>query len=493
MVGRRFSQKGHASLPTSYQMLGGTHPRRFVFVLSTVALLGVALFLSSPLLLRGWSGDEHSPEGTVAPLPVASTASQPSNGSVVSRALAAVRPDPIKGSSSGLVTRSLSSEALKQSLPLLGQAEARLIHVYQLIGNGEHREALKAAEALVHEHPNFHLANLVLGDLLSATVRPVRQVGDIPIPGDLAAAKQLEVLREQSRRRLRALTERPPEGAVPSQFMSLSAQSRHAIAVDASRSRLYLFKNKRGADDGAPSQMKLIGDYYISVGQSGVEKVAEGDLRTPVGVYYITSSLDASKLPDLYGAGALPINYPNALDLQRGKTGSGIWLHGSPSEQFARPPQASEGCVVLSNQDLKTLLGQVSIRTTPVIIAPELQWVKPDSLSTERQHFEKALEAWRTFKSQGDAGQLRSLYSSRFDNQGQKLADWWPQVESEMHANGARALQLKELSVLNWRDNDDTMVVTFGEVAVGKTRGVTKRQYWIREGQEWKIFNEGNV
>jgi L,D-transpeptidase YnhG len=33
--------------------------------------------------------------------------------------------------------------------------------------------------------------------------------------------------------------------------------------------------------------------------------------------------------------------------------------------------------------------------------------------------------------------------------------------------------------------------VTFGELQAGQSRGVTKRQYWARERDEWKIFFEG--
>ena len=478
MAGRRFFQKGHASL-SARPHLAGAAPQRFALVVAGLAATGVALFLFSSCIPR---------TGADTPSMGVSAASQ-----VFETVTTAVQASPAAplATASGLVTRSLSNEALTQSLPLLGQAEARLIRVYQLISQAERREALKEAEALVHDYPNFQLANLVLGDLLSVSSRPIRQLGDVPDSKALAASKQLEVLREQSRRRLLALTERPPEGSVPTQFLSLSSQSQHAIAVDASRSRLYLFENQ-AANDGA-TKMKLVGDYYISVGQAGVEKVSEGDLRTPVGVYYITSNLDPAKLPDLYGAGALPINYPNALDVQRGKTGSGIWLHGSPSEQFARSPLASEGCVVLSNQDLKTLLSKVKIRTTPVIIAPTLKWVMPHVLDVERQQFAQALEAWRESKSEGNLPQLKSFYSDRFDNQGQKLVDWWPRIEGEVHALGAKALQIKDLSVLNWQDKDDTMVVTFGEIPAGQARGVTRRQYWIREGKAWKIFNEGTV
>ena len=150
------------------------------------------------------------------------------------------------------------------------------------------------------------------------------------------AAPMLADLREESRIRLKALRERPPPGSIPSQFLALSPRTRHAIAVDTSKSRLYLFEN-------STEGLKLIADYYISIGKSGIEKSLEGDQRTPLGVYYITSNLDPKSLKDFYGSGALPINYPNPLDVSRGKTGGGIWLHGTPPGQFSRAPKASDG------------------------------------------------------------------------------------------------------------------------------------------------------
>ncbi|WP_253195133.1 L,D-transpeptidase [Hydrogenophaga sp. A37] len=397
---------------------------------------------------------------------------------------------------SGLQSQSLSEEGLARVSPLLGQAEARLIAVYRLISEGKHREALAKTDQLVRDHPNFHLAHLVHGDLLSLQMRPVRQLGDVPDTKARAAAQQLAALREESRRRLSALTERPPEGSIPTQFLALSSQSRHAIAVDASRSRLYLFENQTPSASGSvlapPPKLKLLGDFYISVGLSGIEKAVEGDKRTPLGVYYITSNLNPDNLPDLYGVGALPINYPNPLDVQRGKTGSGIWLHGTPREQFVRAPQASDGCVVLSNPDLEKLLSTIQIRTTPVVIAPELQWVQPDTLSTDRKDFEASLESWRNAKSEGHIDRFKDFYSSRFQNPGKERDQWWTRMESEMLGpKGPRELQLKDLSMLRWQDNQDTMVVTFGEVALGQSRGITRRQYWARESGQWKIFYEG--
>lgn len=368
-----------------------------------------------------------------------------------------------------------------------GAAEARLIEVYRLTGAGRAREALQRAESLVRDFPHFQLAQLVYGDLLTTQSRPVRDFGDVP--PDLFnghAGETLDDLRYESQMRLKALRERPPAGTLPSQFLALSPRNRHAIAIDASRSRLYLFEN-------TPKQLRLVADFYISIGKSGIEKMVEGDARTPLGVYFIVSNLDPKSLSDFYGSGALPINYPNVLDSKRGKTGRGIWLHGTPPNQFARAPLASDGCVVLSNPDLEFLTRTVEIRTTPVVISPRLEWVAPYSVQAERKPFEDALDAWRSAKSRGDVDQLLRFYTPDFNSFGKTLAEWAPALRSEVDRARGKPIQLKDLSYLRWTDAADTMVVTFGEVADGERSGPTKRQYWVRQGSEWKIFFEGII
>lgn len=376
--------------------------------------------------------------------------------------------------------------AVRKAPPRDGEAEARLIEIYRLVGQAKTREALRKAEILVRDHPNFQLAQLAYGDLLAAQQRPVRAFGDVPDDASRAAAQALAELREESQLRMRALRERPPAGAIPAQFLQLSPRTRHAIAVDASRSRLYLFEN------GA-SGTKLIADYYISVGKAGVEKVVEGDARTPLGVYYITSNLDPKTLKDFYGSGALPINYPNPYDARRGKTGYGIWLHGTPPDQFARAPKASDGCVVLANPDLERIIRTVEIRTTPVVIARSLRWVTPAAAQAEKRQFHEVLQAWRDAKASGDLGRLLGFYTSDFAVNGKTLAQWTPLLKVELGRVRGRDIELKDLSVLRWTDSADTMVVTFGEVAAGARSGPVKRQYWVREDGQWRIFYEGVI
>jgi len=369
------------------------------------------------------------------------------------------------------------------SIQEASNAEARLIAVYEMFGRGQARPALAKARDLVRDYPNFQLAQLVYGDLLAAQVPPSNALPDTASIAKMRGNPAMADLHEESRRRLQALRERPPAGTVPSQFLTLSTRSRYAIAVDASRSRLYLFEN---SDKG----LKLAADYYISVGKSGTDKATEGDARTPLGVYYITSSLDPKSLKDFYGAGALPINYPNPYDVRRGKTGGGIWLHGTPPQQFARAPLASDGCVVMANPDLKQLLRKVQIGATPVVTARSLQWISPPQAEKEAQSFTSAITAWKDARASGNEAQLKKFYLPDFQRNNKKTTEGISALHDEVEYAQGKRVQFKDMSYLHWRDGDDTMVATFGEVFEGEKSGRTRRQYWLRQGSEWKLFHE---
>ncbi|WP_298011935.1 L,D-transpeptidase family protein [uncultured Aquabacterium sp.] len=365
-------------------------------------------------------------------------------------------------------------------------AEARLLEVYRLIGQGQARQALDKAQALVQDFPNFQLAQLVYGDLLLARTQALPSMGHAPAPLVERAPQRLEQLRTEASRRMAALTERPPAGALPAQFIEVPSTTRHAIAVDASRSRLYLFEN-------GPKGLTLVADHYASVGRLGTDKRAEGDQRTPLGVYYITSRLESSQLTDFYGVGALPLNYPNEYDRRLGRTGSGIWLHGVPSESYARSPNSTDGCVALANPELQTILQRVQPRTTPVVIAQQLQWIKPDQREPERRALNNLIEGWRVARTNGDLNRLMSFYSSQFSAGNRDITQWRQLLERDVVQQRGRGVQLKDLAILGWRDKGDVLVVTFGEIVEGQRTGAIKRQYWGKEGGLWKIFYEGVI
>ena len=367
-----------------------------------------------------------------------------------------------------------------------GLAEARLIDIYRLIGDGRTRDALKRAEQLVADYPHFQLAQLVLGDLLSTRSRPIQNMGDVPAGLAQAGSQNLQALRAEAQLRIAAIKERPPIDSIPSQFVALSRRNKHAIAVDTAKARLYLFKN-------TATGTRLLADYYISVGKAGVSKDVEGDQRTPLGVYFITSKLDPKNLKDLYGSGALPVNYPNVLDLRRGKTGGGIWLHGTPSTQFTRAPQATDGCVAVANPDLTRIIETVEIRTTPVLIGKNFKWVRSTGASSERQAFSDILQTWARAKKRGQESALMEFYASDFSAEGRDLNQFSSDLRAEVAKLGKRAVRINDVSLIRWTDEADIMVATFGEVLAGNKTGRTVRQYWQQRNNVWKIIYEGAI
>ncbi|RYF83274.1 MAG: hypothetical protein EOO29_04060 [Comamonadaceae bacterium] len=363
------------------------------------------------------------------------------------------------------------------------RAEARLIEVYGLWGRGQSAQALARARELVRDHPNFQAAQLIYADLMSVRLAPPeRRLAQQSLKAqDVTAA--LGDLRTEQARRLQALQHRPPAGTVPSQLLAVPRASRYALAVDVSRSRLYVLRN---TEQG----LVLEQDFYVSVGKSGAGKQAEGDARTPLGVYHITSNLSPKGLRDFYGAGALPINYPNPYDQRVGRTGSGIWLHGVPPDQYARAPLATDGCVVLADNDLRQLVRMADIGATAVVIANQLDWVPAAKAVAQIEPLRRQVLAWRDARAQGDLARWESFYLPDAVRSG-RLARQHPSLGAEMaSARAQRPVDIKDVSALRWRDQQEVAVVSFGEVTQGARSGAVRRQYWLQSGQEWKIFHE---
>ena len=251
---------------------------------------------------------------------------------------------------------------------------------------------------------------------------------------------------------------------------------------------MYVYENQGG-------QLKLLSDYYSSHGRFGVNKSREGDQRTPIGVYYVNARIPGPKLPDLYGTGALPLNYPNEWDKRNGRSGSGIWLHGTPSDNFSRPPLSSDGCVVLANPDLQRLYATAEVGKTVVVISENIQFIDKNQWNKERSAVNQLMQQWQQDMEAADADKVLINYSANFRSAvGESLSTWFNRQQKAF--NGARpSIKLRDLSLYRYPGAQDTIVSTFvQETSIGKSKNVVrKRQYWQREGSQWKIVYEGNA
>jgi len=361
--------------------------------------------------------------------------------------------------------------------------EDRLSAVFQAIEANRPGEALKRVDALILDHPNFHLAHLVRGDLLLARARPLQTFGNVTknVPPE-----KIDGLRAEALARLRALRQRPADDRLPRHVLQLHPDQKHAFLVDSRRSRLYVFAN----DAGRP---RLVADYYVTLGKNGIEKTREGDQKTPVGVYHVTANLPRKKLTDFYGSGAFPINYPNEWDKRRGRNGHGIWLHGVPSEVYSRPPRASDGCIVLANSDLDLVARYVQVGTTPVIIADEVEWADPAAVEADRRSLAGAIEQWRADWQSRDTAKYLEHYSPQFSTGKQDIAAWSAHKRKVNAAKSWIKLGVSRVAMFRYPRERDFVVVTFDQDyrSPGLSNVMRKRQYWVKEGARWKIIYEG--
>ena len=290
--------------------------------------------------------------------------------------------------------------------------ESLLVKSLFAITEGQLEEALQAIDQVLKTAPNFKLAHLIRGDLLMAHAQQLQSFGNT----STRSAESVEGLREEARIRLeRYLNEQVPQ-QIPEPLWKLDPSQQYAMVVDTAKSRLYLYRN----NDGTP---RYIADYYVTIGKNGSEKRIEGDKRTPLGVYYASPRL-TRKLPDFYGDGAYPLNYPNEWDKHAKRNGYGIWLHGTPTDTYSRPPRASDGCVVLTNPDLKSLAPILNKGNIPVIISNGLQWLPPDSAAPQGEKLNTALESWRQAWQAQNTDQYLGFYSTEFFSPNADFTTW---------------------------------------------------------------------
>jgi murein L,D-transpeptidase YafK len=360
--------------------------------------------------------------------------------------------------------------------------EPLLAQVFLLIEKNRWESALEQTELMLKAYPNFRLGHLVKGDLLLARTRPLQSFGE---GGTKHALDQVADLREEAIARLRAYRDKPNDKAVPRYLLQMRPDQQHAVVVDTQKARLYLYQN----DNGTP---RFVADYYISHGKLGAEKFREGDKKTPIGVYHVTSTIPRQKLTDFYGSGAFPINYPNEWDKKQGKNGHGIWLHGTPSDTFSRPPKASDGCVVLANTDLDALAKNLQVGTTPVIISNSIEWLSLDDWQSERQALLKMIDEWRGDWESLDNDRYARHYARNFSSDGKNRESW---LEQKRKVNAGKQwvkVETRNISMFRNPGKDEYVVITFEQdyQSSNLSNRMQKRQYWIKEDGRWKIVSE---
>lgn len=187
----------------------------------------------------------------------------------------------------------------------------------------------------------------------------------------------------------------------------------YLILVEKNRQRLRVLE--------FDTELRVVADYPSATGENSGIKELSGDSKTPEGIYFITQIFRDDKIT-IFGDKAFHLDYPNFFDLEAGRNGDGIYIHGTNKKL---EPNSTNGCVTLTNgdlDDLETYLNQV---VTPVVIVQDLDTitkVKTKLLTRNDYSLVKSLLLTEEIKSANV--EYNYLYVVNLGNQAVAVADF---------------------------------------------------------------------
>ena len=150
----------------------------------------------------------------------------------------------------------------------------------------------------------------------------------------------------------------------------------------------------------------LLDSIEVLTGLDG-DKLKEGDLKTPIGVYKLVNLL--TKVNSFYGPFAFETEYPNLYDRAQKKNGYGIWIHGFPLK--GKRDDNTKGCIVMKNNNLKNLKKKIDYKNSYLLIAQD------KLLTTNIDEISKILAfiyKWRKAWMESDLETYKTFYDKSF-------------------------------------------------------------------------------
>ena len=168
-----------------------------------------------------------------------------------------------------------------------------------------------------------------------------------------------------------------------------STEGEVVIIVDKKTNQLHVARN----NDGVTKPFKT---YGATLGQRLGDKMIEGDLKTPEGIYdFLFRSLPSTGLKPEFGVMAIYVGYPNILDKRGSKTGFDILIHGTDKPERLQHKYDSKGCVVLANEQVEEIWPHITLKNTRVVITQDFEQIaNPDRREKLKKFFEEWLKAW---------------------------------------------------------------------------------------------------
>jgi len=382
---------------------------------------------------------------------------------------------------------------IKTVEPLLSQpveiktVESLLIKSLEFISNGQLDKAINSIDELIELVPNFKLAHLIRGDILTAYSMSISNFGGNAIEIN---SKKVIQLKKEAKRRIKGYLLTHKDNGLPKFNIIPDKKDKYLIYVDMDSSRLFVFEKKE-------NKYLYLSDYYASIGKNGYGKRYEGDKKTPFGTYFLQKKIQ-QELTDFYGEGAYPLNYPNEFDKVKKYTGYGIWIHGTPKTTYSRPPEASDGCIVLSNKDLISIEKILNTPGTPVILSNlsinELSLRSRDKIKKDQDELLNTIKNWKASWAKKNYNEYMKFYSPNAKYNKKEYKTWSEDKKRVFKNSEDIQISLKNISLYEYPSESQPLrIISFNQSYKSNliNNESKKKQIWQKNNGEWKIIYEG--
>ena len=277
----------------------------------------------------------------------------------------------------------------------------------------------------------------------------------------------------------------------PAAFVSLGSEDdTYGIVVEKKIGRLSIFKKNTG-------RYEFVKSYPVITGKSPGDKTAQGDNKTPEGIYFIVGEKTRADLEGMYGSlskkygpHAFILDYPNIYDRHNRKTGRGIWIHGVDHDDRMLKGVDTEGCVALYNHHVLELKPYITHFKTPVVIIDEMHQVPFERIVEQRKLALKMLDNWLHSWRTANHSIYESYYSKNFRSLG-KDKNSWLKFKDLLHKlkQGDVDIRVSEPKILAFKDQLLLLFMQKYDSSLKKDFG-KKFLYLSWEGDTYRIIGE---
>jgi len=291
--------------------------------------------------------------------------------------------------------------------------------------------------------------------------------------------KWMDYSRKTSSTPLKASPSSPPS------YLISAEQGEHVLICEKDTRTVQLYKKGDAGFD-------LLKSFPCVVGK--IQNNNQGP-SIPEGVFFFTKFISGDSLDPVYGYGAYVLNFPNILNLKKGRKDGWIWLHGhSKDKELSNDPDLG---IAIENNALKEIHSIIGPNGTPFLIARKIDPVDNRVRENIQREVESFLASWKQSWENLNTKSLITHYSNDFIGPQKENLNVFKQIKEKANKT-KRFIRIdieKPCIFISPLPGETVAVVRFRQKYSSDNffDDSLKVLYLQKKGAEWKIIGEDTI